>query len=109
MTFSDIAHECLNCGRWHLSRPEWLVPTWARRMTHASATRPLKPKGGAILRASILLDKWLTRAPSVFRDVSEIQISLSPLHLPAGSYGPISPLLTRTSVTLSFALSVIIT
>jgi hypothetical protein len=29
----DIAHLCLKCGAWHLSRPEWLVPSWMRDMT----------------------------------------------------------------------------
>jgi hypothetical protein len=29
----DIAHCCGKCGRWHLSRVEWLVPEFARRMT----------------------------------------------------------------------------
>lgn len=29
----DIAHLCGKCGRWHLSRVEWLVPESARRMT----------------------------------------------------------------------------
>jgi hypothetical protein len=29
----DIAHRCWKCGRWHLSRVEWLVPEFARRMT----------------------------------------------------------------------------
>jgi hypothetical protein len=28
----DIAHKCGICGAWHLSRPEWLVPEWARNM-----------------------------------------------------------------------------
>jgi hypothetical protein len=28
----DIAHRCGKCGRWHLSRVEWLVPESARRM-----------------------------------------------------------------------------
>jgi hypothetical protein len=28
----DIAHHCEKCGRWHLSRVEWLVPEFARRM-----------------------------------------------------------------------------
>jgi hypothetical protein len=28
----DIAHLCYKCGRWHLSRPEWLVPESARHM-----------------------------------------------------------------------------
>jgi hypothetical protein len=28
----DIAHRCLICGWFHLSRPEWLVPHWAREM-----------------------------------------------------------------------------
>ena len=28
----DLAHKCFRCGAWHLSRPEWLVPEWARRM-----------------------------------------------------------------------------
>ena len=29
----DIANRCGRCGRWHLSRIEWLVPESARRMT----------------------------------------------------------------------------
>ena len=29
----DIAHLCHKCGRFHLSRPEWLVPESARVMT----------------------------------------------------------------------------
>ena len=29
----DLAHLCLKCGAWHLSRPEWLVPSWMRDMT----------------------------------------------------------------------------
>ena len=28
----DIAHHCGKCGRWHLSRVEWLVPEFARLM-----------------------------------------------------------------------------
>lgn len=28
----DIAHRCGKCGRWHLSRVEWLVPEAARVM-----------------------------------------------------------------------------
>jgi hypothetical protein len=24
----DMAHLCLKCNRWHLSKPEWLVPNW---------------------------------------------------------------------------------
>lgn len=24
----DVAHECRKCGRWHLSKPEWLAPNW---------------------------------------------------------------------------------
>jgi len=28
----DMAHLCLKCGAWHLSKPEWLVPDWARAM-----------------------------------------------------------------------------
>jgi hypothetical protein len=26
----DIAHVCFKCKFWHLSRPEWLVPDFAR-------------------------------------------------------------------------------
>lgn len=29
----DIAHYCHKCFRWHLSRPEWLVPDHQRVMT----------------------------------------------------------------------------
>jgi hypothetical protein len=29
----DLARQCGKCGRWHLSRVEWLVPESARRMT----------------------------------------------------------------------------
>jgi hypothetical protein len=29
----DIAHLCPKCFRWHLSRPEWLVPEHQRVMT----------------------------------------------------------------------------
>jgi hypothetical protein len=29
----DIAHLCHKCGRWHLSRVEWLVPHAAGVMT----------------------------------------------------------------------------
>jgi hypothetical protein len=32
----DIAHFCGKCGRWHLSRIEWLVPEFARRMRHVN-------------------------------------------------------------------------
>jgi len=32
----DIAHRCGKCGRWHLSRAEWLVPEFARRMTRVN-------------------------------------------------------------------------
>ena len=28
----DLAHKCLKCGAWHLSRPESLVPEWSRNM-----------------------------------------------------------------------------
>ena len=28
----DIAHLCHKCGRWHLSRSEWLVPKHQRVM-----------------------------------------------------------------------------
>jgi len=30
--YGDIAHFCHKCGRYHLSRPEWLVPQFARHM-----------------------------------------------------------------------------
>jgi hypothetical protein len=32
----DVAHECVKCGWWHLSRIEWLVPEFARRMTRVN-------------------------------------------------------------------------
>jgi hypothetical protein len=28
----DVAHRCHKCFRWHLSRPEWLVPNHQRVM-----------------------------------------------------------------------------
>jgi len=31
----DIAHFCPKCGFYHLSKPEWLVPAWARDMRGA--------------------------------------------------------------------------
>ena len=31
--YGDIAHRCGKCGRWHLSRVEWLVPEHQRGMT----------------------------------------------------------------------------
>ena len=29
----DVAHKCLRCPAYHLSRPEWLVPNWSRNTT----------------------------------------------------------------------------
>jgi hypothetical protein len=26
----DIAHLCHTCGYWHLSRIDWLIPTWIK-------------------------------------------------------------------------------
>jgi hypothetical protein len=26
----DIAHRCHTCGYWHLSRIDWLIPTWVK-------------------------------------------------------------------------------
>jgi hypothetical protein len=30
--YGDVAHLCHKCQRWHLSRPEWLVPDHQRAM-----------------------------------------------------------------------------